>query len=47
MSAHQCWRLARLWYRGRLDLDWKRPPPEELEGIFHEVGLMEPFWALR
>ena len=47
MSAHQCWHLARLWYQGRMDLDWDRPAPEDLEAIFREVGLPEPFWSVR
>ena len=46
MSLERCWRLARRWYAGRLELDWRRPPPERMRAIFAEVGLTGPFWEL-
>lgn len=47
MALDQCWRLARLWYRGRMDVDWERPGIDRMEEIFEEVGLTGPFWSLR
>ena len=47
MSMRQCWHLARLWYDGRLALEWQRPTVDRMEEIFAEVGLVGPFWSLR
>jgi hypothetical protein len=47
MTAEQCWQLARRWYPGRLELDWRRRSADEMEGIFADVGLEGPFWRLR
>ncbi|HSM04603.1 MAG TPA: hypothetical protein VK858_08265 [Longimicrobiales bacterium] len=46
MTTAQCWHLARLWYRGRLDADWVRPGPERVAEIFEEVGLTGAFWSV-
>ena len=46
MSVEQQWHLARLWYRHRLEPDWRRPTPGEAEAIFAEVGLTGDFWRL-
>ncbi len=43
----QCWHLARLWYRGREALEWRRPTVERMEAIFADVGLAGPFWSLK
>ena len=47
MTAEQCWQLARRWYPGRLELDWRRRSADEMEAIFADVGLEGPFWRLR
>lgn len=46
VPVEQCWELARLWYRGRLDPDWTRRTREEMQAAFEEVGLVGEFWGL-
>ena len=46
-SLEQGWRLADAWYRNRLDPEWRRRTPEEVEALFSELGLAGDFWRLR
>ena len=46
MSLEQQWRLASLWYRGRLERDWRRRTPVEAQAVFEEAGLRGDFWDL-
>lgn len=43
----QMWQLARAWYSNRLDPDWQRKTPDEVEALFAEIGLTGEFWRLR
>lgn len=45
-SVEQCWRLRRIWYRDRVDEDWRRRTAEEAEAAFASVGLTGEFWRL-
>ena len=45
-SVEQCWQLGRIWYRDRLDDNWKRRTAEEAEAIFASLGLSGDFWRL-
>lgn len=38
------WRLARGWYAGRLERDYRRRDPAEAANYFRSVGLTGPFW---
>lgn len=40
------WELAKAWYRGRLDADWRGRSVEESRAILEDVGLVDDFWAL-
>ena len=40
------WRLARGWYAGRLEADYRRREPAEAAAYFRSVGLRGPFWGL-
>ena len=44
VGMHQLWALATKWYSGRLELESRRPKPEEMRGIFAEIGLVGEFW---
>ena len=39
-------RLARAWYRDRMDPDWRPRTRDESQGILDAVGLTDEFWAL-
>jgi hypothetical protein len=39
------WKLGRLWYAGRMNLEWRRPTLEEAVSVFRSVGLEGPFWT--
>jgi hypothetical protein len=41
-----CWNLALGWYSGRLERDWQRPNPKEIQNLFNSLGLDGPFWKL-
>ena len=47
MSVEQCWRVAREWYSGRQQLDWRPRSSEEAERIFLAAGLDGPHWRVR
>ena len=40
------WRLARGWYAGRLEADYRRRGPAEAAAYFRSAGLRGPFWGL-
>jgi Alkylmercury lyase len=46
MDLATLWRLARGWYRGRLDRGYERREPAEAAAYFRDVGLHSPFWGL-
>jgi hypothetical protein len=46
LTLEQQWRLAKTWYGGRLERDWRRRSPDEAQGIFTEIGLTGDFWTL-
>jgi hypothetical protein len=45
MDLATLWRLARHWYDGRLERDYRRRDPKTAAAYFHEVGLTGPFWG--
>ena len=45
MSVEQCWEVAREWYRGRDQVDWRPQSPEEADRIFQSAGLEGPHWT--
>jgi hypothetical protein len=40
------WRLADVWYRDRLSVDWRRRTPGEAQAVFEDLGLTGAFWSL-
>jgi hypothetical protein len=46
LSLEQQTELARIWYAGRLSLDWQRRTPQEAEAVFAGLGLTGDFWRL-
>jgi 2-dehydropantoate 2-reductase len=46
MDLATLWRLARGWYRGRLDRGYERREPAEAAAYFRDVGLDGSFWGL-
>jgi hypothetical protein len=44
VSLDQLWHLAVTWYGNRLTVESRRPAPDEMVGIFSEIGLEGPFW---
>ena len=44
INLGQLWYLAKTWYGNRLTVESRRPAPEEMVGIFAQVGLEGPFW---
>jgi len=40
----QIWFLAKRWHENRLTVDFRRPGPDEMVGIFSGIGLTGPFW---
>ena len=47
LSVPQQWELARRWYSGRADPDWRRFTVAEAEDVFAFVGLAGGFWHLQ
>ena len=45
-SLDAAWQLARLWFRDRLDPEWRRRTADEAHEIFARAGLTGPFWRL-
>jgi hypothetical protein len=46
MDLATLWRLARDWYRGRLERGYQRREPVAAKEYFRSVGLSGPFWGL-
>ena len=46
MDLATLWRLARGWYRGRLERGYQRRVPVEAVEYFRQAGLSGPFWGL-
>lgn len=46
MSWEQLMGLSRLIYARRMEIDYRRPTPEELRAGFHALGLTGEFWRL-
>jgi hypothetical protein len=46
MPVQQCFELGRLWYQGRLDIDWQPKTKELMTSIFASVGLTDEFWRV-
>jgi hypothetical protein len=46
MPITTAWELGKLWYRDRLDADWRPKTPEVMRAIFAEVGLTGEFWSV-
>ena len=44
INLDQLWYLAQTWYGNRLSVDSRRPGPDEMSGIFAQIGLAGPFW---
>jgi hypothetical protein len=40
------WELARSWFSGRADPDWRKRSAGEAEAVFRSVGLTSSFWRL-
>jgi len=47
ISLDQLWQLAVTWYGNRLTIESRRPAPDEMVGIFSEIGLEGSFWDPR
>jgi len=47
VSIDQLWMLATTWYSTRLQENSRRPQPEEMRGIFTNLGLEGDFWDPR
>jgi len=46
LDLQQAWSLARDWFSGRLERDWKRLSPTEAAESFRKAGLEGAFWKL-
>jgi len=44
VSLDQLWQLAVTWYGSRLNIESRRPAPDEMVKIFSEIGLEGSFW---
>ena len=44
VTMTQLWHLSVAWYANRLTVESRRPAPDEMVGIFAQVGLEGPFW---
>ena len=46
LTLDQLWGLASVWYRNKMEEDWRRRTPEEAEEVFGSLGLTGEFWSL-
>jgi len=46
MTLDRCWELARRWYAGRLEPEWRGRAAPASQAIFEEVGLTGSFWRM-
>ena len=46
LPLDRVWELAKAWYRGRSDPEWRGRTADEAREILDGVGLTDDFWAL-
>ena len=46
MTLDRCWELARRWYAGRMEPEWRGRPAQVNQAIFEEIGLTGDFWRM-
>lgn len=46
LSLEEMWALARVWYRGRMDSEWRGRSVAASREILADVGLVGDFWSL-
>jgi len=44
VTIDRLWGLATAWYSNRLEVDSRRPQPDEMRAIFSALGLSGEFW---
>jgi hypothetical protein len=44
LSVDQVWELSKRWYQDRLSIKYHGRNIEQIQEIFREVGLTNPFW---
>lgn len=44
LSLDKIWQLSKSWYHNRLSPDYRGRTPEEVQAIFHSLGLNSPHW---
>jgi len=47
LTIHQVWVLSKLWYQGRLSLDYHGRSVEQVADIFKQAGLVSDFWYIQ
>ena len=46
ISVETCWRLAKLWYSDRLNVNWRTKSAARVKTIFDSVNLKGNFWSV-
>jgi hypothetical protein len=46
LSVAVQWNLARLWFAGRDEPEWRKRSAAEAEAVFRQAGLTSDFWTL-
>jgi len=46
VPTQQFWSLARVWYEGRLELEWSPRSVSDAQTLLESVGLTGDFWRL-
>ena len=44
LTIYQVWELSKLWYQGRLSLDYHGRSIEQVADVFKQAGLTSKFW---
>ena len=44
LTIQQVWELSKLWYQGRLSMDYHGRSIEQVAEIFKQAGLKSRFW---
>jgi hypothetical protein len=44
ISLEQQWKLAQSWYADRMEFEWRRKTPEEIDTLWRKLGFTSPFW---
>jgi hypothetical protein len=47
LSIDQAWQLAKSWYGGKMEENWRRLTVDEAEALLTSLGLTGEFWNLR